>query len=250
MLNLQAIEADESSVLFGVGCILQRTLSAGDANLVNNHANRQFVGPEIPDIPIRMYLNRLKRYFKCSSSCWVAMLIYLDRMLSISKAHEFPVLLDTLSAHRLIIGAALVAAKFHEDCHYSNEYYAQVGGISLKELNRIELLYCNLLCWDFHIEVATFAKYYSQLILHPKLCAGCQSLQQTEAPVATKESPDTKNVSPKRDRAAFAEIHAEVKHARVRAGTSVSDRIAEISLGKSSGKENFTQAHYNIPVAC
>jgi len=265
MLNLQQIENDEESVLLGISCILQRTVTSGDSNHANKHAYRQFVGAEIPDIPIASYLNRIKRYLKCSSTCWIAMLVYLDRVLSLSKAREFPVVLDSLSVHRLMIGAALAAAKFNEDSNFSNEYIAQVGGISLQELNRIELLFCNILDWDFNLDVETFEKYYHQLVSHPTLCGGCRALQQATTLLSSSntlkaEDTTSSSVSPKRERRASlsAELHKS-KHPRVRSkNTRFRDRdiidLAGMCLDRSArlkGKENIPQtAHHNVALAC
>jgi len=255
MLNLLTIEHAENNVLCAIGCILERTVAAGDANPAPLYG-RQFVGSHSPDICVHDYLKRLKHYFKCDSACWVAMLVYLDRVLSVSKAKGVPVVLDHLNVHRLVIGSALLAVKFHEDTQYKNEYYAHVGGISLQEINRIELLFCNLLGWDFNIDVATFEKYFQQLRLHPKVCVSCQDIL---SPVTDKTST---SVSPKKTNV-FSEISTDClqhksKHTRVHSSNNclmncLRDLHFEMNTSEKAlpmDKENFQHGHHNTAVAC
>ena len=56
-----------------------------------------------------------------------------------------------LSAHRLLVTSVLVATKFLDDSYYSNVYFAKVGGVSLTELNGLEVEL--LLRLDFRLHV-------------------------------------------------------------------------------------------------
>ncbi|KAF9986767.1 hypothetical protein BGZ65_006311 [Modicella reniformis] len=47
--------------------------------------------------------------------------------------------INSFNIHRLLITCLLVAAKFTSDLFYSNARYAKVGGLSLLELNQLEL---------------------------------------------------------------------------------------------------------------
>lgn len=46
---------------------------------------------------------------------------------------------DSLTAHRLMSVGSIIATKFWDDKFYSNEHYAQVAGVPLKEWNAMEL---------------------------------------------------------------------------------------------------------------
>ena len=46
---------------------------------------------------------------------------------------------DGLTAHRLMSVGCVIATKFWDDKFYSNEHYAQVAGVPLKEWNAMEL---------------------------------------------------------------------------------------------------------------
>ena len=77
---------------------------------------------------------RLVRYSKCSPSCYVLMLIYIDRLIAATNLR-----LSELNIHRVMITALLLAAKFFDDEYFHNSFYAKLGGISLAELNALEL---------------------------------------------------------------------------------------------------------------
>lgn len=42
------------------------------------------------------------------------------------------------NAHRLLISAIVVSAKFFDDFYFKNSFYAKLGGISLELINHME----------------------------------------------------------------------------------------------------------------
>ncbi|CAM8896053.1 unnamed protein product [Rhodiola kirilowii] len=113
-----------------------------------------FHGIRAPDMEIEQYIDRLFRYSACSPSCFVAGYIYMDKFLQRKNGY-----LTSLNAHRLLITGVMVAAKFIDDAFYNNAYYAKVGGISTREMNKLEM---NLLFdLDFRLQITTetFRKY-------------------------------------------------------------------------------------------
>ncbi|XP_012476596.1 cyclin-P3-1 [Gossypium raimondii] len=114
-----------------------------------------FHGSRAPSLNLRQYVERIFKYCKCSNSCFVVAVIYIDRFLQRIDAY-----LTSLSVHRLLITSVMVAAKFMDDQHYNNAYYAKVGGISREEMNRLEMRF--LFDLDFQLNVTTevFNKYW------------------------------------------------------------------------------------------
>ncbi len=53
----------------------------------------------------------------------------------------------------------MIAIKFNEDDYYSNDFYAKVGGISNKELNRIESESLRLLKYNLYIKLSLYNQY-------------------------------------------------------------------------------------------
>lgn len=98
------------------------------------HQHTKFHALKPPQITIKAYLERIERYAKCSPSCLVVSLIYIDRLCQHSMMS-----LSLLNIHRLIITSICVAAKFLDDSYYPNLFYSQIGGITLKELNFLEV---------------------------------------------------------------------------------------------------------------
>ncbi|MBA0827176.1 hypothetical protein Goarm_011971 [Gossypium armourianum] len=114
-----------------------------------------FHGSRAPSLNLRQYVERIFKYCKCSNSCFVVAVIYIDRFLQRIDAY-----VTSLSVHRLLITSVMVAAKFMDDQHYNNAYYAKVGGISREEMNRLEMRF--LFDLDFRLNVTTevFNKYW------------------------------------------------------------------------------------------
>jgi len=81
----------------------------------------------------------------------------------------------------------VLAVKYHEDNHYSQAYYAQVGGVSLTELNSMERMFVDIVEWDLDVNYDRFAKYFGELVSHPGVCKECQA--DTVSLVATPVKP-------------------------------------------------------------
>lgn len=64
--------------------------------------------------------------------------------------------ITALSAHRLLVTCVLVATKFLDDSYYSNVYFAKVGGVSLPELNGLEVELLLRLDFRLHVQPAEF----------------------------------------------------------------------------------------------
>lgn len=61
-------------------------------------------------------------------------LIYIDRICKNNK-----ILLTEFNVHRFLFSAIIIAIKNNEDKYYSNLYYAKIGGLELKKLNKLEM---------------------------------------------------------------------------------------------------------------
>ena len=79
-------------------------------------------------------------------------MVYLQRV--IERHPHIEVSLRTI--HRLVISAVVVSAKFNDDSHQSNATYAQIGGICIKELNRLEVYFLKLSKFMLYISEADY----------------------------------------------------------------------------------------------
>ncbi|ESL06086.1 cyclin [Trypanosoma rangeli SC58] len=105
-----------------------------------------FCAEFVPGISLEKYAQRLVTYMKCTSEAFIFALAYIRRFLNLG----FP--LHSRSIHRVLLTSMVVAAKTRDDLYCSMSYYAQVGGVSNRDLNMMELrLLVDLL--DFRAEV-------------------------------------------------------------------------------------------------
>lgn len=139
-------------------------LAAGLATAVANMASLAaefadartcFHAAEAPPVDIEVYAARLHQYLGCSGGCYVLALVYLDRLVNTCPESS----ISPLSCHRLLLISLVVAAKFHDDVFYSNEHYAIVGGVQLRELNRMEAYFIELLGWDLLVQPEEYETY-------------------------------------------------------------------------------------------
>jgi len=109
-----------------------------------------------PTISIHDYIKRLRKYFLCSDECFVHALVYIDR---VSK-NNVSMTVCELTVHRLLMIAAMIAAKFHDDDFYANNYYGKAGGLTMKEVNVLEVVMLKELNWRVLVTVPEYQLYH------------------------------------------------------------------------------------------
>lgn len=110
-----------------------------------------------PNISIYKYLERLRKYFGCSDECFVHALVYIDRIGTKNES----MLVGELTVHRLLSTATMLAAKFHDDVFYANHYYGRASGMSLKEVNKLEVTMLKALEWKARVTVEEYELYHN-----------------------------------------------------------------------------------------
>lgn len=142
-------------VVAGLAAVLERmaSLAAQPEAMTSFHCLRA------PSVSLREYLGRVRRFFGCSAECYVLGLVYLDRVV---KRHQH-VSFSHLSSHRMLVCSMMLAAKFQDDCFYSNTFYAKVGGLKVEELNRLENKMVQLLDYRLYVSAQEFELYHSIL---------------------------------------------------------------------------------------
>ncbi|URE02551.1 Cyclin [Musa troglodytarum] len=147
------------SVLSAIlGRVAERNDAAGRP-VSPRHLASAFRGLARPAISVRGYLERIFRYAGCSPACYVVAYIYLDRF-----ARRYPaVSFDSLNVHRFLITSVLAAVKFMDDIYYNNAYFAKVGGISLMEMNYLEIDFLFSIGFELNVTPAIFSSYCSIL---------------------------------------------------------------------------------------
>ena len=129
-----------------------------DKSNVNNKI-APFMTINIPSMSIKDYLLRLTYYTKINESTIIIIFIYIDRICIINNFK-----INYRNIYKLIISSMIIAIKYNEDIFYSSEVYAKLGGLSIKELNYLEIKFLILIKFYLFIEQDLFSKYYDTLI--------------------------------------------------------------------------------------
>ncbi|XP_062224228.1 cyclin-P4-1-like [Phragmites australis] len=141
--------------------LLERAAERGDGE--GSAGATAFRGRTRPGIAVRRYAERIYRYAGCSPACFVVAYVYLDRLAQRREEEEQAEVVDSYSVHRLLITTVMVAAKFMDDIHYNNAYFARVGGVLVSEMNGLELELLFALRFRLNVTPATFARYCAAL---------------------------------------------------------------------------------------
>ena len=107
-----------------------------------------------PKISLYDYVSRIQKYTAIEKNTIILALIYIDRVCEINSFH-----LTSYNIHRILFISILTAIKYNEDSVYSNKYYSEVAGVSLKELNSMENSFLELLDFKLFVTVEEFNKY-------------------------------------------------------------------------------------------
>lgn len=145
-----------------------RQIATGLQNLA--HLNSSFAGGENdvfctfscstpPKINLQDYLERLTSNLdkwrgegRCGVRALIMSLVYVERIYRLYPMAR----LSSNNVHKLLLVSMLAATKFTEDRRLSHQFWAKVGGVDTEELNKLELEFCKLMCFDFYIPKSEF----------------------------------------------------------------------------------------------
>lgn len=108
---------------------------------------RKFYSKKPPAIPLEEYLLRLHKWCPLSTGVYLATGLYIYRLAVIQRS----VPLAFRNAHRLLLAALRVAGKAIDDRSYPHKRFARVGGVTERELARLEIAFCFVM--DFELRV-------------------------------------------------------------------------------------------------
>ena len=112
----------------------------------------------IPKISIEDYLNRIQKYSELEDSTLIIALIYIDRLLENKN-----IKLSIYNVHRILFTAVLLAIKYNEDEIYENNIFAEIFGVSNKELSNLESEFLDLIEFNLFITKKIFQLYYNKI---------------------------------------------------------------------------------------
>ena len=109
----------------------------------------------IPNISLYDYLYHIVKYTKINDTILIRALVYIDR---INKKKKF--IINYYNIHKLLLISILLAAEHNKDNFVNKKIYSNIGGISLKELQKLEKEFCKYINYGLYINKALFVKYY------------------------------------------------------------------------------------------
>lgn len=173
---------DDENIIKAIGCILRQLCERSDVSADDPETFKSFVALQLPTISILDYAKRLQRYMCCSPACFVIAMVYIDRLIQRNSR----IIIHPLTIHRLLFVAVVCACKFWDDEFYKNSFYARVGGVTVKELNRLELDILLELDFQLHVDIGGYEQYRQELTKHVE-----QNRCQLCAPVSSANSAPT-----------------------------------------------------------
>lgn len=159
-------------------CVLGRLCERGDKGARERPSRSRvtrFHAQTAPGITIGGYLRRIWVYSSCSRECFILALIYIDRVVRCNPSF----VVDSRNIHRLLITSVMLSSKYMDDTNVTNEYFSQIGGVTLREINYLEVEFLFLLNFSLHFSRDTFQRYESELNHHSEhsLCCDKKSKQ-------------------------------------------------------------------------
>ena len=140
------------SLVTNISCIF--TEISGNNEDISFNPDDPFSTEKPSKVQLSYYFERIKKYTNIENSTLIIILIYVDRICTLSG-----IILNPHNIHRIILGCLLIAIKYNEDIYFTNKHYAKVGGISLEELNCLEYYTIQLLQFDLYISEEIYQKY-------------------------------------------------------------------------------------------
>jgi len=131
-----------------------RSIRCSEQSVSKPQEESGFFGDRIPDVSLKNYLKLCLSSFNCSDACYVLALVYIKRI-----AKTAPDIICSLSVHRLLFFALLLATKYHDDECYSNKCYAKIGGLTVERMNMLEAEFVKMLDWKVFVDPQEYQFY-------------------------------------------------------------------------------------------
>ena len=123
-------------------------------DIIKKQRKLVFSSRTIPAISIEDYLIRMQNYANIEKNTLIVGLIYIDRLCQISE-----ITLTYYNIHRILFTSILLSIKYNEDKYYDNKYYADIAGVSKKELNCLEINFAKMIQFNLYVNDETFKNY-------------------------------------------------------------------------------------------
>ncbi|KAH8582479.1 cyclin cyclin [Cryptosporidium sp. chipmunk genotype I] len=140
---------------------------------INNRTeeNKKIITPfhslATPKISIGDYfISRIVKFVSLTPVDFCVMVILIRRVIEKSKG---ALNVTSLTAHRLVLAAALLTYKLMYDVQYGIKFWAHIGGVPQWEMLMLEYHILKILNWDLSINYNEFKKTYLEILTNRDL---------------------------------------------------------------------------------
>ena len=110
----------------------------------------------IPNITLEQYLNRIFKYTKMEISSLIISIMYIDRFI---QANNY--ILTYYNIYRLLLTSCLLSIKFNEDIQFNMKRYADIAGIPVELLNKLEIVMFILIQYNLYVRDEDYITYFN-----------------------------------------------------------------------------------------
>ena len=165
IINIKYFKLNDEEQIYkiseGINKILSEIISVNKLTskysiIIKKQKNDLFSLKNKPNISLTSFLSRIIIYSKLEYSTLCLGLIYLNKVI------ENNLFLTEFNVHKLLSASILIAIKYNEDKISNNDYYAQIFGLSLNEINQLEYSFLCLIDFNLYVEhkfMKKFLKY-------------------------------------------------------------------------------------------
>ncbi|ORY84229.1 cyclin-domain-containing protein [Protomyces lactucae-debilis] len=155
-------DADTQDLVVLIADMIHQLIAHNDRLPLTPAGLTRFHSRAPPAISVQDYLSRIVRYTSLERIALLSTVVYIDRLCSAFPAF----VVSSLTIHRFLITATTVASKGLCDAFCTNTHYAKVGGVTLSELNVLELEFLAKLGWRILSNPQELQTYYVNLSLN------------------------------------------------------------------------------------
>lgn len=112
----------------------------------------------IPSISLNSYIKRLVKYTKMDISSLILSIIYIDMF-----CIKFKYVLSLNNIYRLLLTSCLISIKYNEDITVDTKTYSEIAGVSVEDLNNLELQFFVLLDYKLSVTEDYYQQYFDYL---------------------------------------------------------------------------------------
>jgi len=123
--------------------------------------NSIFITKNLYKMPFEFYFHRMIKYLNPEFSTFIISMIFLHEITVNEKNY---IKLNENNIHKIFFSVFYLAIKFNEESCYHANYMSKIGGISVKNLIKMEAAICNMLNFKLFVNKEKYDLYYEYFL--------------------------------------------------------------------------------------